>query len=335
MRQLVPVGAAVFAASCLLAGCSAGDRPADELQVSGDLKAAKPAKSPQPAGKPAGRLVRMPGPADSAVVDRVTRTLAVAVREPTALALYDLDDLRAAPRVLRLPGRAAHLSSSAGTVLAPVPSERAVFSVDARTGNVRRTPVPGAPASAAMLGEDMLVGLPARKTLAVLRDGRVRAEITGEVSPGQVVVSGGHAVVLDRLRSAVFDVRLDEESFGAGLRADQGAANAVVDNYNRVLVSEARVGQLFAFSTNPVLMRQRYPVPGVPYGIAYDGKQDMAWVTLTGRNEVVGFDVAGGEPVERARFATVRQPDSVTVDQQRGRVLIPSAALQELQVIDL
>lgn len=334
MRQLAGVGTAVLAASCLLAGCTSSDRPADELQV-GDPTAAKPAKSPKPARQAAGRLVPMPGPASAATVDRETRTLAVAIREPAAVALYRLDDLDAAPHVVRLPGRAPGLSSAGGTVLAAVPGAGAVFAIDARTGRADRISVPGEPTSAAMFGDRMLVGLPGRRTLAVLRDGRLVGEITGEVSPGQVVVSGGHVVVLDRLRSAVFDVRLDQQRFGAGLRADQGAVNAVADDYGRVLVSEARVGQLFAFGTGPVLMRQRYPVPGVPYGIAYDGKQDMAWVTLTERNEVVGYDVTGGQPVERERFATVRQPDSVTVDQQRGRVLIPSAIREELQVIDL
>lgn len=335
MRQLAGGAAAVLVACLLLAGCSAGDRPADELQVGGRLTAAEPARSPEPARVPDGRLLRTPGPATASTIEPATRTLAVAIREPSAVALYDLDDLRAAPRLVRLPGQVRHLGSAPGKVLAPVPGEGAVFTIDVAGGKASRTAVPGRPSSAAMLGDRMLVGLPERQTLAVLRDGRTVGEITGDVHPGQVLVSGGHAMVLDRLRSAVFDVRLDEQSFGAGLRADQGAVNAVVDDYGRLLVSETRVGQLFAFGTDPVLMRQRYPVPGGPYGIAYDGSRDMAWVTLTKRNEVVGYDVAGGEPVERKRFATVRQPDSVSVDPQRGRVLIPSAARDEMQVIDL
>jgi hypothetical protein len=57
------------------------------------------------------------------------------------------------------------------------------------------------------------------------------------------------------------------------------------------------------------------------------------WITLTERNEVVGFDVAGGEPVEKHRFATVRQPDSVAVDPGSGRVFVASGDGRGMQVI--
>jgi DNA-binding beta-propeller fold protein YncE len=118
-----------------------------------------------------------------------------------------------------------------------------------------------------------------------------------------------------------------------GLRAGDGAANAVADSYGRILVTDARAGALIAFSASPLIMRQRYPVPGGAYGIAYDAKRSLAWVTLTERNEVVGFDVRGGEPVEKYRFPTVRQPDSVGVDETSGRVVIGSAVGEGTQVI--
>ena len=85
---------------------------------------------------------------------------------------------------------------------------------------------------------------------------------------------------------------------------------------------------------DPLLLRQRYPVPGSPYGLAYDAQRDLAWITLTARNEVVGLDVAGGEPVERYRFPTVQQPDSVAVDPPSGRVFVGSASGAGMQVID-
>jgi hypothetical protein len=44
--------------------------------------------------------------------------------------------------------------------------------------------------------------------------------------------------------------------------------------------------------------------------------------------------VAGGEPVERHRFPTVAQPDSVAVDPRSGRVFVGSASGAGLQVID-
>ena len=84
---------------------------------------------------------------------------------------------------------------------------------------------------------------------------------------------------------------------------------------------------------DPLLMRQRYPVPGAPYGLAYDPKRDLLWVTLTATNEVVAFDVAGGEPEEKHRFPTVEQPNNVAVDPISGRVIVASATGKGIQVI--
>uniref|UniRef100_UPI0039BF37A7 YncE family protein n=1 Tax=Lentzea alba TaxID=2714351 RepID=UPI0039BF37A7 len=146
----------------------------------------------------------------------------------------------------------------------------------------------------------------------------------------------GRKVELDQLRSAVFEMTKDDkgaETRGPGLRAGDGATNAVPDRFNRLLVVDTRGGEFIAFSINPLIMRQRYPVPGSPYGIAYDAKRDIAWITLTERNEVVGLDVAGGEPTEKHRFSTVRQPNTVSVDQETGRVTVTSGDNGGIQVI--
>ena len=112
-----------------------------------------------------------------------------------------------------------------------------------------------------------------------------------------------------------------------------GATNAVGDRYGRVLVTDTRDGELLAFSAAPLIMRQRFPVPGGLYAIAYDRARDLAWVTLTERNEVVGFDVAGGEPVERYRLATVRQPNAVAVDPNSGALIVGSGTGDGIQVV--
>ena len=59
------------------------------------------------------------------------------------------------------------------------------------------------------------------------------------------------------------------------------------------------------------------------------------WVTLTAENQVVGYDIATGIPVEQARFDTVRQPDTVAVDTAGGALLIGSATGDGLQRIPL
>jgi len=169
--------------------------------------------------------------------------------------------------------------------------------------------------------------------------------VPGETTPGGTFTDAGttlkfevngRKVELDRLRSAVFEMTTDDkgaEVRGAGLRAGDGATNAVADRYGRLLVVDTRGGEFIAFSINPLIMRQRYPVPGSPYGIAYDAKRDIAWITLTERNEVVGLNVAAGEPTEKHRFPTVRQPNTVSVDQETGRVTVTSGDNGGIQVI--
>ncbi|KOV89892.1 YncE family protein [Nocardia sp. NRRL S-836] len=170
-------------------------------------------------------------------------------------------------------------------------------------------------------------------------------DLKGEITPGGSFTEGdttlkfkvnGRDVELDRLRSAVFEMTTDDKGApmrGAGLRAGDGATNAATDRFGRLLVVDTRGGEFIAFSIDPLIMRQRFPLPGAPYGIAYDAKRDLAWITLTERNEVVGLDVAAGEPAEKYRFATVRQPNTVSVDQETGRVTITSGDNGGTQVI--
>ncbi|MDQ3887045.1 MAG: hypothetical protein M3308_08595, partial [Actinomycetota bacterium] len=113
-----------------------------------------------------------------------------------------------------------------------------------------------------------------------------------------------------------------------------GATNAVGDRFGRTLVLDTREGELLVVEGDPLLLRQRYPVPGSPYGLAYDPQRDLAWITLTARNEVVGLEVAGGQPVEQYRFPTVQQPNVVAVDPWSGQVFVGSATGAGLQVID-
>lgn len=162
-------------------------------------------------------------------------------------------------------------------------------------------------------------------------DQTIKDRLKVKTDDRQLFQVGDRQVQLDRLRSAVFE--RDGDKNGSGLRAGDGATNAVPDRYSRLLVVDTRGGELMAFSVNPLIMRQRFPVPGAPYGIAYDAKRDLAWVTLTERNEVVGFNVAGGEPVEKYRFPTLRQPNAVATDEASGRVYVSSANNGGIQVI--
>uniref|UniRef100_UPI000371518B hypothetical protein n=1 Tax=Saccharomonospora saliphila TaxID=369829 RepID=UPI000371518B len=222
-----------------------------------------------------------------------------------------------------------------GAVLVPVPGADVLARISLPGGDLDTVPVPGGPAGVAVDDTGrVLVALREAKGVAVLDGDRVTRTIEGGLySADDVLVADGRPMVLDRLRTALFLVETEDGDLGGGLRAGHGATNAVVDSFGRVLVADTRGGGLLAFSPDPFLLRQRYPVPGGVHGLAFDPRTDTAWVTLTARNEVVGFDVRGGEPRERHRYPTVRQPNSVTVDPRTSRVMVGSASGEGIQVI--
>ncbi len=329
---------ASFAAVVLLlaTACSDSDGPRDELQLVENPTAATPADSPEQDETLEGTVLDVDGDVTSVAINGGTLAAAVTGDDDDAGVLfYRLGSLGERPERVDVDGPVERLTASGDQFVATVPSEDTVLYLTPG-GVVGKTSVDGGPTSVAELNGRTLVGLREDKAVAVLEHEQQTARTSGELaSADQVLLSSeGAAIVLDRLRSAVFEVQDDEGDIGLGLRAGQGATNAVADRYNRVLVVDTREEYLLAFSLDPLVLRQRYPVPGGPYGIAYDPQRDLAWVTLTARNEVVAFDVTGGEPQETARFATVRQPNAVTADSPRGTVVIASGDGEGIQVIE-
>ncbi len=335
LRRLV----AVVLGCCAAVGtaCSSGE-PSDELMVSDNPTAAPAARSPAATAEPAGTVHALAGTPTSMIVDADTRLLAVAVDEPAAVLLYQIDEAGglAEPTRVGLPGPvdALTLDRPGGPLLAAAGSSGELIRITLPDGEAAPAPIRGEPVSAASLGDRTLVAVRDRKAVAVLGGQRIYRMISGGLySADQVLSTGDDAVVLDRLRNALFELDVRAGSVDEGLRAGEGATNAVTDRFGRVLVADTRGDALLAFSLDPLLMRQRYPVPGAPYALTYDPERDLAWVTLTATNEVVGFDVAGGQPEEKYRFPTVEQPNNVAVDPISGRVIVASATGKGIQVI--
>ncbi|HKS44934.1 MAG TPA: hypothetical protein VJT49_07410 [Amycolatopsis sp.] len=331
-------GAAVPLACVLLAtGCSSSKSGGDDLQVVANPVAATAPLSPAPAVPAAGTVLSLSAAnvgtgVTSMATDQANRVLAVAGGDKVLL--YRLDDVNAAPVQIAVGGPVEQLSAGNGAVLAGIPARGEIARIALPGGAVTTVAVPGQPAEAVAEGTRTLVAVRDRKAIDVLDGGKVAKSVTGGLySADEIVRTPDGTVVLDRLRTAVFSVDLDGGTIGEGLRAGEGATNAASDSYGRVLVTDTRGGALLAFSTSPLLLRQLYPVPGGIYAIAYDAKRDLAWVTLTERNEVVGFDVRGGEPVEKYRFPSVRQPNSISVDERTSRVFVGSGTGEGIQVI--
>lgn len=338
MRRVLAVLAAGLV---LVTGCSTEPRQAGgSLQVAESLVAATPAAAPPQTATPAGTVVPLHRPVTALAFDATTRTVAVAVGQPDELLLYPLDQLTtpdAQPvRTLPLPGAPAQLTLAGpgGPLLVPVPTADQVLQVPLPSGDPTVLTVTGGPTSAALVGQHLAVGVPGAGGVAVLRDGQEERRIPSFQSAAGLYPIGEQLLVLDNLHTSVTVVDPTTGTVKEALRAGDGATHAVTDRYDRLLVVDTRGGELLVFSAEPaLLMRQRFPVPGAPWAIAYDSRRDLAWITLTATNEVVGYDVAGGEPVERHRFPTVHQPQTVAVDPDSGTVLVASADGEGIQVV--
>jgi hypothetical protein len=63
------------------------------------------------------------------------------------------------------------------------------------------------------------------------------------------------------------------------------------------------------------------------------GSATLVWVSLTASNTVVGYDLSTGIPVEKVRYPTVRQPNTLAYDESSGTLYVVSGSGDGIQVI--
>lgn len=162
------------------------------------------------------------------------------------------------------------------------------------------------------------------------------------IGHGTKPVSSGVAALRDPARLAVIDRRarrLDiydarTHALVASAPAGVGPTHVACLPSGPCLVADTQGNALLRFVLRPhlELVRSQY-LPGGPYGMALDAARNRLWVTLPGTNELVELP-ARAHPHVLRRFPTVRQPDSVSVDERTGRVLVTGRAPGRLEWID-
>jgi DNA-binding beta-propeller fold protein YncE len=301
-------------------------------------KAAEPGTAPTVAVAPGGQVIRTGGQqAEGVVADPVTHLVAVAVRNPTSLNLVDGRTGQVTVRV-PLPGALRHLQLAApgGPVVVPDEDAGTLLTVALPAGTVlARVPVGRTPHDATATTDGTIaVAAEQGKELVLVRNGQVVHRFTGPAQPGGVAAVGNQIAMIDvhDHTLAVYDpARLTRT---AVVPAGDGPTHLVADRRGRLLVVDTAGNRLRTFTTSPLRQVDAMPLPGTPYGIAYDPTRDRLWVTLTARNQLVGFDLAGASPREIVRLPTVGQPNTVAVDSATGRVYVAGRADGSLQMID-
>lgn len=324
--------AAVLVLALLASGCGGEAEPAGPEP----LGAAEPGRSPELTTEPAGSVRPLDTQPEGMVYDAETGVLAVAVREPNRLLLVDGSSGEVQVEV-PLPGHARHLqlAGPGGPVLVPAEDSDVFVAVELPGGEVLETAVGEYPHDAASTSSGrVLVADERGGTLSVLDGGEVVATFDDVTQPGGVAAVGDVAAVVDVGAFTLSAYDVVAEHMQGVLPAGEGPTHLIADVRGDVVVADTRGDALLVFDLDPLAQLISYPLPGTPYGVAYDSAADVLWVTLTARNEVVGVDLSGAQPAEVARFPTVRQPNTVAVDPGSGRLYVASRTTGELQTID-
>lgn len=319
--------AVLLALTMLLVGCSSKlteSRPPT-------TEPARPAVSPAPATTPAGAVRPVGGRPEGALYDRATASL-VLLSPGAALTILGRTG---APRTIALPEAATAVAGDGnGTVYAA--TRGALLTVDVAAGRVTRTPIDGESATdftavARRADGRLLLGSADGTAFTLAADMTVSRKTDIFAGVDAIVTVGDIAVVLDRAQSSVTALTA-EGAPAQALRAGLGAASIAADPAGRVLVTDTRGGQLMVFSVDPLIQRQAFPVADAPFGLA--GSRQWAWVSQTATNTVVGYDLATGIPVEKVRYPSVQQPNSLAFDDSSGTLYVVSATGGGVQVID-
>jgi DNA-binding beta-propeller fold protein YncE len=299
---------------------------------------AEPHAAPEQTDAIPGRTVPIGEAPEGVVVDAVTHTVVVAKRNPNELVLLNADTGDITGRT-PLPGVARHLQLAApgGPVLVPVESANALVRVELPSGRADPPIITGTgPHDATQAGNGIVfVTNEFGGTVAALRGDTVVKDFGGSVQPGGVAAVGSLVGVIDVRKNdlTVFDAAT--LSIVGSVSAGTGPTHLVGDRHGRMIVTDTRGASIRVFSPQRTLREvASVQQPGGPYGIAYDATRDRLWVTSTGTNEVIGYDMADATPREVQRMPTLQNPNTLGIDANTGRVFIAGVPGGVVQVVD-
>jgi hypothetical protein len=307
--------------------------PADALP-----RAAEPQNAPQPTTAPPGRVVPVGAAPEGVVVDAVTRTVAVAKRNPNELILLSADSGLVIGRT-GIPGFARHLQLAApgGPILVPVESVNALIRVELPSGQAEPLIFTGTvPHDAAQAKNGtVFIANELGGTVAAVRGDAVVKVFTDSVQPAGLAPVGTAMGLIDVRKNDLTIYDAEALTIVGSTPAGAGPTHLVADRHGRMIATDTRGNAIRVFTPLPT-PREIAAVSqaGGPYGITYDAARDRLWVASSGTNEIVGYDMAQPTPREVRRYPTVRNPYTVGVDSVTGRLFVAGVTTGVVQIID-
>jgi DNA-binding beta-propeller fold protein YncE len=308
------------------------------------IEPAQAAESPPTSQIPAGAVRQLAGHPQAAVFDSATHQLAVLSpgSDPTAPASLAL--FGDSPRLVTLPGPATALTAD-DRGKAYLAGRGGYFVVDLATAHATQVNVAEVPeaqfTAIARRADGKLVLGSADGSVYTLASAPDAGPEPGSATIGSrikiftrvdsLVTQGNTTAVLDRGQTSLTTIGADGHAEQA-LRAGEGATTMTADPLGRVLVADTRGGELLVYGVDPLILRQAYPVREAPFGLA--GSRGLAWVSQTASNTVIGYDLTTGIPLEKVRYPTVRQPNSLAFDEASDTLYVVSGSGAGVQVIE-
>lgn len=299
--------------------------------------AAEPAQSPAPATDPAGKVVEVgPGEAEGAVADPVTGLVALGQIDPDAINLIDGSSGELVKRV-EVPESVRHLQLVApgGPVIGGAERTDELVEVTLPSGRVRTTEAGEYPHDATAAAGRIFVGDEGGDTVSVVEDGRLIDTLDAPEQPGGIAATDDAVAVVAVAERVIrlYDARTLEEI--GEVDGGVGPTHVVAAADGRLYVADTEGDALLVYETEPEFrLTDRVNLPGSPYGIAIDERQQRLYVTRTALNEVTELELTDLTPKVLTSWPTVQQPNSVAVDSRTGRVFVLGQTRDELQLID-
>jgi hypothetical protein len=313
MRHLAGT-AALF---LLIAGCGSEE---------GNPPPAEPAESPAVATKPPGTVVRVGSEGEGIAVDPKTGIAAVSFRDPARIELFDVADGRVL-KTVPTPDPARHLALAApgGPLLVPVEYRDELLRIALPSGRTTgRVEVADFPHDAVGAGDGrVFVGDEGHDTVSVVAGDSVEATLPVPEQPGGVASSGSILGVVAVAARTIAFIDTDSLETIAELPAGAGPSHVVAGSDGRFYVVDTGGDALLVYGTRPEPeLLDRTDLPGSPYAIAMDERRGRIFVTTTGDNRLVELEITDLAPKVVDSFPTVRQPNSVGVDDRTGTVVV-------------
>jgi DNA-binding beta-propeller fold protein YncE len=319
------LGAAVLVVVASAGGCGSSSK---SPPVATPLHSApEPAVSPPAAASLPGTVVAFDGAPEGVAID-AQGEVAVNVRGPDGVVLFPIGNPSARTTV-PLRGSARHLvlAGPDGPLLVPDESDDKLVELGLPNGNIEQSVSVGRqPHDAISVGPTtVFVADELANTIHIVRGSVVVRVVAAPLQPGGMAANaaGTRALVVGVRGRRIVEYTAAGTVVGAA-NCGAGPTHAATGDDGLFWVADTNGGDILGFvmgSKGPVQVAT-IPVGSHPYGLAFDAKRNILWVTITGADQLVGLHFDGRKVVGRTTYATVRQPNTVAVDQASGQLVV-------------